>query len=331
MKVDEKGFALLLPIVLVVLVMAVGAAIYARQLTDKSTNAVAATKTRILIESEPAGITIQGSPDCDGTKLRKLTPFTCVKADSGLDTTLTAPATVDVQDRSYAFKAWQGCSASSPDQKICRVTVGKGQTKQLKATYSLGNAASTKPSGGGSPSTGGIGNPSPNPSPVPVPSPAGRDIDNQCAKTLSVDYSRSTATCTLNKIVDGQSVEFGMDWMGASPATEPHITATCSTGPGATSCTLYHGTQSIPMAPGTPTVVNDGYTMGGPYPGPNPARVSMDTKVATFGAYSAITLSFPYTFSADGKNFRLSGFSESNNAPKRPPVNYYVNWKYQAM
>ncbi|HWZ66121.1 MAG TPA: hypothetical protein VNX65_05030 [Patescibacteria group bacterium] len=295
------------------------------------------SRTTLAISSEPAGVQIGGNPECDSSKLHKVTPYNCVVGDKILDTIMIAPYQTVVSGKTYMFATWDGCSVSNADKKVCRVTAGQGQTKNLKATYVLSTTASgTSPSTQPSSSSQSVPTstqPAPSPSPTPAPPTNslpdnGTTAQNQCQNSIHIDSDKNVVTCSVviaGNQVGGQTLYMGLEWVNTTPVKDPPITATCTHAVNAEACTLYKGGQSSSLALNTPTVVNSDKNMGGPYPGPNSPSIAVTSTVSP----TTVSFSFPYKYSLAGKDFSYAGLYEYNNTPSHTP-NYYLNWKYKA-
>ncbi len=92
--------------------------------------------TRLNVESDPNGLTMQSEQDCDSEKLQQITPYTCAKVGA-FTAVVNAPGSVSVNGTTYHFKTWDGCSESNEDKKICKVVISEKETKIIKAVYEI--------------------------------------------------------------------------------------------------------------------------------------------------------------------------------------------------
>lgn len=92
----------------------------------------------LSINSEPAGLQMGAAdPTCDAVKLKIVTPYSCTSSDRDLNTIITAPADTIVNGKKYTFVAWDGCTASNNDEKVCKVNTAVGKINTIKAMYEL--------------------------------------------------------------------------------------------------------------------------------------------------------------------------------------------------
>lgn len=361
MKSGQQGF--FHPVLIVVLALVIGVIGFGGYRIIKSHQAstppspVGTPKTLLRIASEPSGVQMESAPLCNSTRAHQGAPFVCTATDKSFDTVIKAPAQTSINGKAYTFTTWDGCSASNADKTICRVTVKKDQAQAIKATYAPSSSAqvsstpsnstptaqtntSTTQNESAAPTTNPTPSetaaPSANPTPSPSPTPQVNDrtgtfADNQCANSLSIDHDKNVATCSiaiLGYSIGPEVLELGMAWSASSSTKQPPITATCSHAVNNSNCTLFKKNQSSALLLNQPTVVNSDQDLGGPNPGPT---------IPTTGIFSSVdpttvTFSFPYLYSSNGKNFRFTGFREYNNTyHKHPPLNYYVNWNYEAL
>ena len=93
------------------------------------------SSSTLHIDSDPAGINMDGSPYCSTGQLNKSTPYDCILTNNETETVITAPAEAFVSGQNYTFKTWEGCSESNSDKKICKIIFNQGDAKNLKAIF----------------------------------------------------------------------------------------------------------------------------------------------------------------------------------------------------
>jgi hypothetical protein len=72
----------------------------------------------------------------------------CQLDDDHPSITFTAAATVTVDDKSYTFSSWQGCTEQDTTARSCSVAVVAGTTLPIKALYSPSEITDSKQPGG---------------------------------------------------------------------------------------------------------------------------------------------------------------------------------------
>lgn len=300
--------------------------LYQEYYRDKSTVAsVKNDKKTITIESEPAGISMVGDPQCDSTKLGKTTPYDCELPDDATETTIVAPGGIEKDGKIYVFQSWDGCSASNTDMKVCKIE--KNGNKKIKANYIIDKSIT---------SLDQLNNQS---SSQPITSDGvNQEAGDQCKNTLSIDQNNNTATCSVYIL----SLSFGFKWVNDIPAKEPPITITCISAINSGYCSQDYRASNEAFQPqntrvialNTPTVVNDTYNIGANFKGtPFIPYIKIGKAAIPYQSLMTGKFSFPYKYSSNGKEFTFDGLEESNNYSYwRAGVHkgYYLTWKYKA-
>jgi len=177
-------------------------------------------KTKVLIDSSPALIKMNGIPHCDSASLNKQTPYMCALPDDKGETVVTAPKETEQDGKKYRFVTWDGCSEGNVDKSICKLKFEKHQSYSLKATYEIAPVATA---------------PATPTAPVnPCANPAVEKISN-------VDHR----VCSLQVSKVPQEIVFDEVYLGKQPTgtSTGHLSLTCQAD---TSCeTQYWPVQQL--------------------------------------------------------------------------------------
>lgn len=124
-------------LVLIIVGLVIGTAWFVYSAKNQDTNNVLndPSYSKLKIDSDPGGVSMESSQYCDSDKIHKTTPYTCSIPEQEKDITVTAPSQFSKEGKNYVFRTWDGCSESNTSKNICKVKLDSDKSKEIKATY----------------------------------------------------------------------------------------------------------------------------------------------------------------------------------------------------